>query len=92
MRDKSFYINAIKMDLFRVVTAAGDITTKFPYQSIKEFLNHAQSDFEKIPKTEHEQKLYKELALLANSIDQSKINNPDRLRWAEKILTIRCRL
>ena len=62
MRDKTFYINSIKMDLLRVVTVAGDVTKDLPKQSVQEFLIHADDDFKKInlskPKDDSENSRY----------------------------------
>ena len=92
MRDKTFVINSIKMDLFRVVTAAGDITKNLPIQSVQEFLHHAEADFKKIDLSDHEKRLYDELSLLDTDLHKYLQDEKSRLRWAEKILTIRCRL
>jgi DNA-binding transcriptional MerR regulator len=90
-RDKKFYINAIKMDLYRVVTAVGNIQREIPKESVKEFLKHADEDFEKIPLTKREKKLRKKLTELAKRLDS--LEDPhDRLRWTEEVLTTRCRL
>ena len=48
MRNKEFFLNSIKMDLYRVAVAAGNITQKFPVESVKEFLLHIDKDFKKI--------------------------------------------
>ena len=91
MRDKQFLINSIKMDLYRVVTAAGDIRKELPKQSIIEFMEHANKDFEKAELTERERGLQQELQNLLNQLSQ--IKDPlARLRWAEDVMTIRCRL
>lgn len=90
-RDKKFTINSIKMDLFRVVTAAGDITKEAPIDSIKEFLEHADKDFDKTTLDKREVALRNKLKELAKSLD--KLSNPyTRLRWAEDVLTTRCML
>ena len=90
-RDKKFYINAIKMDLFRVVTATGDTTKNIPTESVKEFLDHASSTFKNISLNKRELKLKSELEQLASNLDS--LDDPlNRLRWAEQVLTIRTRL
>lgn len=90
-RDKKFYINSIKMDLFRIVTAAGDTNKKLPTQSIKEFLNHASSEFQKIKLSKRESFLQSKLQNLNKQLHNLN-NQTARLHWAEDILTIRCRL
>lgn len=91
MRDKNFIINSIKMDLFRVVTAAGDITKELPKTSISEFMTHAINDFNKVELTPREVELKNQLQLL--HADLSKISDPfSRLRWTEDVLTVRCRI
>lgn len=60
-RDKQFYINSIKMDLYRVVTAVGDIRKSIPKHSVREFLEHADKDFDRIELSEHEQALHQKL-------------------------------
>lgn len=92
MRDKQFYINAIKMDLYRIVVATGDIRKKAPIESIQEFMQHALLEFKKIQLTVHEIKLKNELQNLSRSIGRMKQNSNMRLKWTENILTIRCRL
>ncbi len=91
MIDKKFVIDSIKMDLYRVVTASGDITRDLPLKSIEEFLNHADKDFEKINLTPRENILRKELKKLRKYLKKLK-DLKSRLRWTEDVLTIRCRL
>lgn len=89
--DKNFIINSIKMDLHRVVTAAGNISKELPKQSIIEFMDHANKDFEKTELTQREKALKEKLLYLLNQLDN--INDPlTRLRWTEDVMTIRCRL
>jgi hypothetical protein len=91
MRDKQFILNSIKMDLFRVVTAVGNLQNTLPTESVSEFLTHALKDFEKTALTEKELALKEQLRDL--SISLHDISDPfTRLRWAEKVLTVRCRL
>jgi hypothetical protein len=91
MRDKKFIINSIKMDLHRVVTAAGDISKPLPKDSIEEFLNHAIKDFNKIETTPLEETLKKQLIVLSKKTD-TLIDPHKRLIWAEDVVTIRCRI
>lgn len=89
--DKKFIIDSIKMDLHRVVTAAGNLSQKLPKQSIEEFMNHAYKDFEKTELTQREKALKEELK--QRLIQLNSINDPlSRLRWTENVMTIRCRL
>lgn len=91
MRDKQFILNSIKMDLFRVVTAVGNLHNALPSESAGEFLTHALKDFEKTELTDRELALKEQLKDLSTSL--STISDPfTRLRWTEKVLTIRCRL
>ena len=90
-KDRQFIINSIKMDLYRVVTAAGDVSKDLPLESIKIFLNHADKDFEKLVLTAHEKELRKYLKKLAAKID-SLTDPSKRLRWTEDVMTTRCRL
>ena len=92
MRNKQFYINAIKMDLYRVVVATGDIRKKIPVESVQEFMQHALLEFNKIQLTHHEKDLKNELQNLSNPIEQILNKSEARLKWTENILTIRCRL
>ncbi|MBN1162508.1 hypothetical protein JXA34_02055 [Patescibacteria group bacterium] len=91
MRDKQFVINSIKMDLHRVVNAAGDITKPMPKQSIKEFLNHALDNFNKIEPTNLEKALKTQLAALSTKVD-TPMDPHKRLLWTEDVMTVRCRL
>lgn len=91
MRDKKFVIDSIKMDLFRVVTATGDIRKEIPKKSVTEFLTHAYKDFDKITLSDRESYLKNNLKHLIDQLPS--ITDPfNRLRWTENILTIRCRL
>lgn len=79
------------MDLFRVVTATGDITKPVALESAQEFLDHALKDFEHFQNTDHDKILKKNLIALSNQM--FKLNDPyHRLRWTEDVLTTRCRL
>jgi hypothetical protein len=91
MTDKKFVIESIKMDLYRVVTAAGNINNELPKQSINEFMQHAVKDFDKVELNEHERMLRQQLIDLITGLNF--IKDPlERLRWTEKVLTVRCRL
>lgn len=91
MKDKQFIINSIKMDLYRVVTAAGNINKELPKLSVIEFMEHANKDFNKTELSDSEKKLKQELQQLLHQLP--KIKDPlSRLRWAEDVMTIRCRL
>ena len=79
------------MDLYRVVTASGNIDKELPKQSVIEFMKHADKDFEKTKLTKREQMLREQLKNLLNKLPNIK-NSNSRLKWAEDILTIRCRL
>ena len=88
---KKFIIDSIKMDLFRVITASGDITKEPAIESIKTFLNHATNDFNKTNLDEREESIKKDLEALATKTEQ--LSDPHkRLRWTENIMTLRCRL
>lgn len=90
-RDKKFVIDSIKMDLFRVVTATGDLTKEAPIESVKTFMEHADKDFDKIKLNSREKKIRKEIKALATNLEA--LSNPrSRLEWAEDVLTARCRL
>lgn len=91
LRSKSFILASIKMDLFRVVTATGNISQELPRDSVLDFLHHADRDFEKITLTEHEAQIRQKLRELAKTLP-TVVGPHDRLRWAENILTLRCRL
>jgi len=91
MRDKQFIKDSIKMDLHRVINAAGNITKPIPTKSVNEFLNHAYRDFEKIQLDSKEAELKKELLQLTKSL--KNVDDPlSRLRWVEDIMTLRCRI
>ena len=91
MRDRSFYIDAIKMDLFRVVTATGDISKPAAVESAREFLEHSIKDFERFPNTDHDLNIKQDLEKLLDEIFKVHDSN-HRLRWAENVMTARCRL
>ena len=91
MRDKSFIINSIKMDLHRVVTAAGDVRKELPRELISAFLKHADQDFDKTEFSQREMLLRQQLRSAAKELNN--LQDPHkRLRWADDVLTIRCRL
>ncbi len=79
------------MDLYRVVTATGDISKPAAEESAKQFLTHALSDFDKFENTQHDIEIKKNLAELAEKIFKLK-DQTHRLRWTEHILTARCRM
>lgn len=91
LRDKQFIINSIKMDLHRVVTAAGDVNKQLPKQSVIEFMEHADKDFGKTDLTQREQTLREQFRGLLKDLPSVK-DNISRLRWTEDVMTIRCRL
>ncbi|OGC50396.1 hypothetical protein A2716_04285 [candidate division WWE3 bacterium RIFCSPHIGHO2_01_FULL_40_23] len=91
MRGKKFIINSTKMDLHRVVTATGNINKELPQQSVIEFMEHADKDFGKIELTKWEQTLRQHLQNLQKQLPYIK-DPHSRLRWAEDVMTIRCRL
>ena len=79
------------MDLFRIVTATGDIRKEIPLQSVREFINHALDDFEKIELVSREREIKFQISESLKELDY--LQDPHkRLRWAENILTARCRL
>ncbi len=88
---KKFVIDSIKMDLFRVVTAAGDITKKLPTKLIQTFLQHADESFDKITLEPREKSIRTDLRNLAGKLD-GLVNPHQRLRWTEEAMTLRCRL
>lgn len=90
-KEKKFVLDSIKMDLFRVVTATGDLTKEIPMESVRIFLKHADKDFEKIKLNKQEKNLRKRLKSLTNSLN--KLEDPkNRLRWTEDVMTVRCML
>jgi hypothetical protein len=90
-RDKKFIIDSIKMDLFRVITAAGDMSREAPLESIRIFMEHANKDFDRIELDTKEEIIRKELNTLANNLEV--LSDPHtRLRWTEDVMTARCRL
>jgi len=82
MRDRKFIIDSIKMDLYRVVTAVGNLNSDIQLQSVYEFITHAINDFSKTTLTENDKKLKAQLESLKTSLSENKDPN----------LTIRCRL
>lgn len=91
MRDRKFYINSIKMDLYRVVTATGDTSKEAAIESTKEFLEHAINDFKHFKNTKHDLQIKKTLEELNRT--WFKLNDPvHRIFWTEDVLTSRCRL
>jgi hypothetical protein len=91
-RDKKFVIDSIKMDLYRVVTATGDLTKEIPQESVETFLSHADKDFNKVSSlTPQEKEIRNRLKTLANNL--AGLTDPKaRLRWTEDVLTARCML
>ncbi len=79
------------MDLFRVVTATGDISKPAAEESAKQFLTHALRDFDKFENTKHDKEIKKDLIGLAEELFKLK-DQTHRLRWTEHILTARCRM
>ncbi|MCR4326383.1 MAG: hypothetical protein NUV52_01880 [Candidatus Roizmanbacteria bacterium] len=92
MRDKAFYIQSIKMDLYRIITAAGDIQKEIALESVQEFFDHALTSFNKIELSDREKALRDGMGHLMNSIEESTRDPHKRLRWVEDVMTVRCRL
>jgi hypothetical protein len=44
-KDKKFILDSIKMNLYRVVTATGDITKEVPPESVKAFFGACRQGF-----------------------------------------------
>lgn len=87
-RNKKFVIDSIKMDLYRIITATGDIRKEIPRESVKTFLEHADKDFDKIELSPREKELRNRIKTLKNSF--SNLEDPKtRLRWTEDIMTTR---
>lgn len=79
------------MDLFRVVTAVGNLNNPIPQESVNEFLTHAINDFDKTVLSEKDKTYKAQLQSLRDRL--TLINDPHvRLRWVEDVLTIRCRI
>ena len=79
------------MDLFRVVTATGDISKPASKESAQEFLGHSIKDFDKFDNTEHDKHIKQNLQ--RSMSEMFKLQEPShRLRWVEDVLTSRCRL
>lgn len=79
------------MDLFRVVTATGDISKPASIESAREFLEHSIKMFEKFPNNTHDLTIKHDLeSFLSNILELQDASH--RLRWVENILTARCRL
>lgn len=89
--NKKFVLDSIKMDLHRVFTAAANLENALPRESILTFIDHADKDFEKIILSSREVALRKELQKLRDKILELQ-DVHDRLRWADDVLTLRCRL
>lgn len=92
MTDKKFVIDSIKMDLYRVVTATGDIRKEVPKKSVEDFLDHALLDFKKVELNKRESILRQELKKLKKEFEHAVADPFNRLKWAEDVLTVRCRL
>jgi|GEM_PF-952326 len=92
MRDKQFYLNAVKMDLLRLVHYVGNLENPASEKSVSEFINHALNDLNKLELNSLEITLKQELHLLANQVSDHLRDPNKRLKWADKILTIRCRI
>jgi hypothetical protein len=90
-RDKQFVLDSIKMDLFRVVTATGDLNKEIPQKSVLTFMEHAHEDFNKIELTEREKEIRDKLNKPKEKFHSLKGPN-ERLRWTEDVMTIRCLL
>jgi hypothetical protein len=92
MRDKQFYLNAVKMDLLRLVYYVGNLENPISEKSIAEFVKHALTDLDRLELNSLETNLKQELRLLAQEFTNYLYDPKKRLRWAEKVLTIRCQL
>ncbi|MBU0708932.1 hypothetical protein KJ596_04275 [Patescibacteria group bacterium] len=89
MKEKQI-IDHVKNDLRRVAKWAGEIDKPFPKEKIDIFLRHAMKDFRSLPpkNTKRLEGSFMEV------IQQERVGQDSlqRLRWAEKVLTLSCRL
>ena len=94
MTKTDFALNSAKMDLRRVVHYSADLTKEFPITKIEMFLDNSQTLLNTAQIEKHKKPLLTELNQLKTKIyDKEFIRNPlNRIRWAEEILTLSCRL
>ena len=88
---KKQIINNIQNDLRRISKWAAELDKDLPQSQIKVFLAHALKDFNKLT-DKHSLGLRAELEKLSKQQSTITQDPLTRLRWAEKILTISCRL
>jgi len=92
MRDKEFYLRAVKMDLLRTTKVVADLKHSVSEEEAKEFLLHGLKDLGKNKLNPQEKKLQQELIELKKTLPECLKDPHQRLRWAEKVLTVSCRL
>lgn len=89
-KDQEFIKNSVRNDLRRVSKWTVEATGPLPKAKTQTFLQHARDEFSKLSDP-HSQQLASELERLTEQL--SDLTDPlQRLRWAEKVLTLSCRV
>jgi len=90
--DPQFLKMSVKSDLMRVAQSAGRLANPESYDVWITFLNKALENMRKLTVDEHIQPLCKSLMGLIQSKEKILYDDGSRLKWAEKVLDISCRL
>ena len=90
--DPQFLKMAIKSDLMRVAQSAGRLTNLESYGVWMVFLRKALENMQKLPSGEVSQPILHDLKNLIQPEKDILYDARTRLKWAEKILDISCRL
>ena len=89
--DDKFIIDSVKMDLRRIAHWTCDISTEFPEKKVLVFLTNAKNLIKTVSVSSDKYGLAQELSNL--TVQKDVLIDPlKRLRWAEEVLTLSCRL
>lgn len=90
--DPQFLKTAIKSDLMRVAQSAGRLTNPEAYNVWMVFLRKALENMKKLSGDKISQRILHDLNNLIQPKEKILYDAGARLKWAEKVLDISCRL
>lgn len=90
--DPQFYKMSAKSDLMRVAQTAGRLNLPESYDVWMTFLKKALENMQKMPSDKDMELVSNDLRNLIQSKEKILYDASARLKWAEKVLDISCRL
>jgi uncharacterized protein YjfI (DUF2170 family) len=92
IRDDNFYVNAIKMDLYRVFHMGAQVLLPFDAGLSNTFLGHALQTFPKLSSNSERTDVMTRINTLSSQAVAVSQNVHERLRWSERVMTLYCLL